>query len=97
MNDMRIDYHPTQPKDNGDISDSEYEELWNLALEDKDVVEILFEELTQMTPDEQQEIVFMLFRKGTPAKSDWHEAGRLFYKKGSQAAWEIIGKKISGC
>lgn len=94
MNDIytRYDSKPTQPKDPGEMSHEDENELFDATLERKEIAASVWESvIDEITPGQAAMIVNVLFRKSIGGRTgDFMEVGRLLHK----ACWKRVSKIV---
>lgn len=92
----RYDSKPTQPKDPGEMSRDEEDELFDATLERDDVADRIWEFIvdeSSVKPEWRREFVRVIFRRHVglvPASRDFQEGGLITHKEFSVRVSEIV-------
>lgn len=97
----RYDSKPTQPKDPGEMSRQEEDELFDATLDRDDVADRIWDMIVDesaVKPEWRREFVRVLFRRHVefvPAVQDFAHAGRITHKEFSMLVDELVDDESS--
>lgn len=83
--------HIDQPKDPGEMTRREEDELFDATLERSEVADMVAEAVVdELTPGQWRDIVTVMFRRNGTRMGDFMEVGRLMYKFTSKRVEKIV-------